>query len=93
MVTCADSQIRILHGVNVVGRYRGLYCSWNLFEALFFAFIFRRIVVIRERNVKLPLKKIYLIVKYFLPSILCVLGRKKWKTVTLLLILRKLICF
>jgi hypothetical protein len=25
MVTCADSQVRILHGVKVVGKYRGKF--------------------------------------------------------------------
>ncbi|KAK4745420.1 hypothetical protein SAY87_011732 [Trapa incisa] len=29
MVTCADSQIRILDGTNIVGRYRGLRCAGN----------------------------------------------------------------
>ncbi|KAK9291978.1 hypothetical protein L1049_019930 [Liquidambar formosana] len=29
MVTCADSQVRILHGINVIGKYRGLRKAGN----------------------------------------------------------------
>ncbi|KAK9914537.1 hypothetical protein M0R45_038311 [Rubus argutus] len=35
MVTCADSQVRILHGVKVVGKYRGLRSAGNLRSATF----------------------------------------------------------
>ncbi|OWM79655.1 hypothetical protein CDL15_Pgr023067 [Punica granatum] len=35
MVTCADSQIRILHGINVISRYRGLRSLGNQTSASF----------------------------------------------------------
>ncbi|KAL6132210.1 PREDICTED: WD repeat-containing protein 44-like [Fragaria vesca subsp. vesca] len=35
MVTCADSQVRILHGLNVVGKYKGLKNAANLRSATF----------------------------------------------------------
>ncbi|KAM5557717.1 hypothetical protein ABKV19_024860 [Rosa sericea] len=35
MVTCADSQVRILHGLNVVGKYKGLRNAANLRSATF----------------------------------------------------------
>ncbi|KAA8540065.1 hypothetical protein F0562_026757 [Nyssa sinensis] len=35
MVTCADSQVRILHGINVIGKYRGLRNAGNQISASF----------------------------------------------------------
>ncbi|PON81233.1 Guanine nucleotide-binding protein, beta subunit [Trema orientale] len=35
MVTCADSQVRVLHGLNVIGKYRGLRNSGNQISACF----------------------------------------------------------
>lgn len=35
MVTCADSQVRILHGMNVIGKYRGMRNSGNQIYASF----------------------------------------------------------
>lgn len=35
MVTCADSQVRILHGINVIGKYKGLRNAGNLTSASF----------------------------------------------------------
>ncbi|EXC21412.1 WD repeat-containing protein 44 [Morus notabilis] len=35
MVTCADSQVRVLHGLNVIGKYRGLRNAGNQISASF----------------------------------------------------------
>lgn len=35
MVTCADSQVRILHGTNVIGKYKGLRNAGNQMSASF----------------------------------------------------------
>ncbi|KAG5533897.1 hypothetical protein RHGRI_027931 [Rhododendron griersonianum] len=35
MVTCADSQVRVLHGINVVGKYRGLRSTKSQLYASF----------------------------------------------------------
>ncbi|XP_059629000.1 WD repeat-containing protein YMR102C [Cornus florida] len=35
MITCADSQVRILHGINVIGKYRGLRNAGNQIFASF----------------------------------------------------------
>ncbi|GMN44364.1 hypothetical protein TIFTF001_013555 [Ficus carica] len=35
MVTCADSQVRVLHGLNVIGKYRGLRNAGNQISACF----------------------------------------------------------
>lgn len=39
MVTCADSQVRILHGTNVIGKYKGMWsflCLLHFFCNAFF---------------------------------------------------------